>query len=223
MLELATPKIKKDLSLKINEIFYSIQGESNSSGYPTLFIRLTGCPLRCNYCDTSYAFSEGKMMSISDILAAGQIYKPSFITVTGGEPLAQRNCLELLKLLCDKYENVSLETSGAISTRDVDCRVRKIIDIKTPDSGEEKKNYLKNLNYLQDKDELKFVICSKSDFLWSVDFLKKFNIDLSQVTFSPSHEQINIKELAELMLEFNVKVKLQSQLHKIIWGNVPGK
>lgn len=224
MSESAIATTKESLKLRINEIFYSIQGETSSSGYPTVFIRLTGCPLRCQYCDTSYAFHGGHISTIAEILDEVAKFRPQHITVTGGEPLAQMNCLILLELLCDKYSDVSLETSGAIDIKNVDNRVRRIVDIKTPGSGEVTKNYLKNIDEINNNDEIKFVICSQEDFIWSVAFIKKYNlIGKAPILFSPSHSQVAIKDLAEWIITENINVRLQDQLHKSIWGNMPGK
>jgi len=213
-----------ELNLKINEIFYSLQGETSSTGYPTVFIRLTGCPLRCTYCDTSYAFSKGEMLSVIEILRKVGKYRPSYITVTGGEPLAQKNCLKLLNMLCDKYQDVSLETSGAMSIEKVDARVRKIIDIKTPGSGEANRNLISNLKLVKKTDEIKFVICNHADFIWASNFVEEHKlINTCDVIFSPSHNELQIKELAEWVLQANMKIRVQTQLHKIIWGDEPGK
>jgi 7-carboxy-7-deazaguanine synthase len=224
MSQLDTVKTKEELKLRISEIFYSIQGETKSSGYPTVFIRLTGCPLRCLYCDTSYAFTGGKMETIESILKQVKKYNAHHITVTGGEPLAQRNCLALLELLCDNYKDVSLETSGALDISEVDMRVRCVLDIKTPDSGEESKNYLANLDKIKTSDEIKFVICSKNDYNWAVSFVEKYELlTKAPVIFSPSHNTLDIRDLAEWIIETNINVRLQTQLHKIIWGDMPGK
>ncbi len=215
---------KKLLKLKINEIFYSIQGETTFAGLPTLFIRLTGCPLRCGYCDTAYAFHVGKMMAITDILAEVKKYKPQCITVSGGEPLAQQNVLYLLEQLCDNYTAVSLETSGALDVSPVDSRVVKILDIKTPGSQMASKNMLSNLDYLLPHDQIKFVICNEDDFKWSLDFLAKHNLSARpNILFSPSYHDMSLQKLAELIIASNAPVRLQAQLHKIIWGDIPGK
>ncbi|MBT4884754.1 MAG: 7-carboxy-7-deazaguanine synthase QueE [Legionellales bacterium] len=217
-------KNNTEINLKINEIFYSLQGETSSTGYPTVFIRLTGCPLRCTYCDTSYAFSKGEMLSVPEILNKVKKHNTSHITVTGGEPLAQKNCLKLLTLLCDQYQDVSLETSGAMPIGKVDPRVRKIIDIKTPDSGEMHRNLISNLALIKTTDEIKFVICSHTDFIWATNFVVKHDlINITDVIFSPSHNAIEIKDLAEWVLQSNMKIRVQMQLHKIIWGDEPGK
>lgn len=216
------PKLNK--TLRISEIFYSIQGESNSVGFPTLFIRLTGCPLRCLYCDTAYAFKGGVIKSIDEILTTVSSYDPLYITVTGGEPLAQPNCLYLLSLLCDQNYVVSLETSGALDISKVDQRVIKVLDLKTPGSGESSKNLYSNLQYLTSKDQIKFVICSQEDYQWAKEIIYKYSLlDLCQILFSPSYEQYSIKQLAENILADKLtKVRLQSQLHKYIWGDISG-
>ena len=209
--------------LKINEIFYSIQGESRFNGLPTVFIRLTGCPLRCQYCDTEYAFYEGKKMSIEEILAVVNNYKTQFITVTGGEPLAQKQCLSLLSCLCDQGFTVSLETSGAIDIADVDKRVVKIMDIKTPASGEVDKNRLENLAHLSDQDELKFVICNIEDYNWSKDFIKQHNLaGRFQILFSSSHQELSPTDLADWIIKDQLTVRMQLQMHKYLWGDKPG-
>jgi 7-carboxy-7-deazaguanine synthase len=215
---------KQLLQLKINEIFYSIQGETTLAGLPTVFIRLTGCPLRCGYCDTSYAFHTGNMMTIKSVLEQAATYKPQCITVSGGEPLAQQNVLYLLELLCDSYANVSLETSGALDIAPVDSRVIKILDIKTPGSQMSAKNMLSNLDYLLPHDQLKFVICNEHDFNWSLEFLAEHNLLKNpNILFSPSYHDMSLKKLADLIISANAPVRLQAQLHKIIWGDIPGK
>jgi len=210
--------------LRISEIFYSLQGESKSVGMPTVFIRLTGCPLRCQYCDTSYAFSGGEMTSIADIIAQVAQYKTRYITVTGGEPLAQPACLELLKQLADKDYIVSLETSGALDVSQVDPRIVKVMDLKTPASAEESRNLYTNLPYLEAKDQLKFVICNAEDYAWSKDKLDEYQLDKQcEVLFSPSMGEQDPTELAEWILRDQLPVRFQLQLHKILWGNSPGK
>jgi len=210
--------------LRISEIFYSLQGESKSVGMPTVFIRLTGCPLRCQYCDTSYAFSGGEMTSIADIIAQVAQYKTRYITVTGGEPLAQPACLELLKQLADKDYIVSLETSGALDVSQVDQRIVKVMDLKTPASAEESRNLYTNLPYLEAKDQLKFVICNVEDYAWSKDKLDEYQLDKQcEVLFSPSMGEQDPTELAEWILRDQLPVRFQLQLHKILWGNSPGK
>ena len=212
-------------TLKINEIFYSIQGETSFSGLPTVFIRLTGCPLRCGYCDTEYAFYEGEKISIADILRKTASYRTRFVTVTGGEPLAQKNCLNILHLLCDEGYQVSLETSGAIDLADVDSRVCKIVDIKTPGSGEEAKNRWDNLKHINTTDQIKFVICGRKDYDWARGKMNEHKLQdrCSEILFSPSHEQLDVTQLADWILEDQLPVRLQIQLHKYLWGNIAGK
>lgn len=205
------------LKLKLTEMFYSLQGETSSVGYPTVFIRLTGCPLRCQYCDTTYSFSGGNNFTIQDIINYIKNYNTRYITVTGGEPLAQKNCLNLLTVLCDLGYIVSLETGGSLDISNVDSRVRRIVDIKTPDSLESGKNYWENLDYLQPVDELKFVICSRSDYDWSKQVLADYDlINKVPIIFSPSFEQIDIKSLANWILEDRLNIRLQMQLHKLL-------
>lgn len=209
--------------LKITEIFYSLQGESASVGIPTVFIRLTGCPLRCGYCDTAYAFSGGEWMSVEHIIDEVKRYNTSYITVTGGEPLAQKTCLELLKLLCDLGYSVSLETSGALAVDEVDKRVVKVVDIKTPGSGEEARNRLENLPLLTPQDQVKFVICDKSDYEWSKQLITEQQLDhRCEILFSPAYGQMNPATLADWVLADQLKVRFQIQLHKYLWGNKPG-
>jgi len=212
-------------TLKVNEIFYSIQGETSYSGLPTVFIRLTGCPLRCGYCDTAYAFYEGDKISIAEILSNTAGYRTRFVTVTGGEPLAQKNCLDLLRLLCDEGYHVSLETSGAIDLADVDSRVCKIVDIKTPGSGEDAKNNWNNLQHLTPTDQVKFVICNSEDYEWAKLKLGEYRLHerCQEILFSPSHEQLGATQLAGWILQDQLSVRLQIQLHKYLWGNTPGK
>jgi 7-carboxy-7-deazaguanine synthase len=209
---------------RINEIFFSIQGESTKVGLPTVFIRLTGCPLRCSYCDTAYAFHDGEKMTVDAIIQNISQYRAKHVTVTGGEPLAQKSCHELLARLCDEGFLVSLETSGAIDVANVDDRVIKIMDIKTPGSSEETKNNFANLTHITPKDQIKFVISDRPDYEWSKQKINEFNLsDLCEVLLSPEHEAISPTDLAEWMLEDKLNVRLQVQLHKYLWGNVPGK
>jgi 7-carboxy-7-deazaguanine synthase len=211
-------------SLIINEIFYSIQGETSRSGLPTYFIRLTGCPLRCTYCDTGYAFNAGSKMSFEEILSKLNRNTTKYITITGGEPLSQKNVQSLMKELCDLNYSVSLETSNAITIEDVDSRVSIILDIKTPGSEESEKNLISNYSKLKKSDELKFVICNQKDFEWAVDYIKKNNLSsICPIVFSPSYNQMPLSELADLILKNSLNVRLQSQLHKTIWGEVNGK
>lgn len=209
--------------LRITEIFTSIQGESTTVGIPTVFIRLTGCPLRCQYCDTTYAFSGGKWMVLADIESKVADFDLKHVTVTGGEPLAQKTCLSLLSNLCDQNYAVSLETSGALDVSQVDPRVVKVMDIKTPSSGEAKKNKWKNVNYLREQDQVKFVICNQSDYVWAKNIIAEYRlIHRCEVLFSPSYDELEPKQLAEWILKDRLKVRFQLQLHKLLWGNEPG-
>ena len=215
---------KKEVELIINEIFYSIQGESSRIGLPTIFIRLTGCPLRCQYCDSEYAFYDGEKMRMSSILNKIKKYPTKYVTVTGGEPLAQQSCLKLLAKLCNFGYDVSLETSGAINVSNVDKRVKKIIDIKTPGSAEENKNKFENLKHLTTKDEIKFVICDQSDYVWAKkNIIEKNMANICEIIFSPAHESIKPKNLANWILKDQLNVRMQVQLHKYLWGDQPGK
>jgi 7-carboxy-7-deazaguanine synthase len=210
--------------LRLTEIFYSLQGESRTVGFPTVFVRLTGCPLRCQYCDTAYAFSGGELWEMTDIVKAVEEYHPRYVTVTGGEPLAQPGCLELLRKLCDQNYNVSLETSGALDVSQVDSRVVKVLDVKTPGSQEVSKNLLSNLTHLHPQDQIKFVICDRADYEWSKEFIEKHKlVDKAEILFSPSYTQIKNEDLAEWILADRLPVRFQIQLHKYIWGDVQGK
>jgi len=209
--------------LKITEIFYSIQGESSFVGLPTVFIRLTGCPLRCQYCDTAYAFKGGKKLEIKEILEKIKIYKTKYICVTGGEPLAQPACLDLLKILIQEGFIVSLETSGALPIDQVDPGVNIILDIKTPGSLEADKNYWPNLKILKKSDQIKFVICSREDYEFSKKILLDNNLfNFCEILFSPSYAEIKPEELAAWILEDQLLVRLQIQLHKFLWGDKTG-
>lgn len=213
-----------NLSLKINEIFFSIQGETTRSGLPTVFVRLTGCPLRCVYCDTEYAFHDGEKMTLDEIMQKISNYKTRQITVTGGEPLAQNNCRPLLNILCDAGYDVSLETSGALDIRNIDSRVARIVDLKTPASGEVDKNLYTNMQLLTANDQVKFVICDWKDYEWSKRKLNEYNLNKQcEVLFSSSHGEIQSSQLADWILEDQLPVRLQIQLHKYLWGDVPGK
>ncbi len=213
----------KSDDLRISEIFYSLQGESRSVGLPTVFIRLTGCPLRCQYCDTSYAFSGGEIQSIAHIIEQVSHYKTRYITVTGGEPLAQPGCQELLKQLADKGYSVSLETSGALDVSMVDARIVKVMDLKTPASDEEHRNLYTNLEYLDSQDQVKFVICNADDYAWSKEKLSEYQLDKQcEVLFSPAMDQQDSTDLAEWILRDQLPVRFQLQLHKILWGDMAG-
>ena len=210
--------------LRITEIFYSLQGEARSVGWPTVFIRLTGCPLRCGYCDTSYAFQGGAWYTLDEILQEVGRYHTRHVTVTGGEPLAQKPCLELLIRLCNAGYEVSLETSGALDISDVDPRVVKIMDLKTPGSGEAARNRYSNLQYLQSQDQIKFVLCDRKDYDWAVALLKQHALaDKCEVLFSPVHGQLEPRQLADWILADQLPVRFQLQLHKLLWGNEPGR
>jgi 7-carboxy-7-deazaguanine synthase len=210
--------------LKLTEIFYSLQGEADTSGIPTTFVRLTGCPLRCQYCDTAYAFHGGDWWEQPAILARVAELGARHVCVTGGEPLAQKNCLALLHELCVHGYRVSLETSGAMPLSDIDARVVLVVDVKTPGSGEEARNRYDELARLTSKDLVKFVICSRADYDWSVAKLRELGLDARcTVLFSPSHEELPARELADWVLQDRLPVRFQIQLHKYLWGNVPGK
>jgi len=212
-----------DERLRITEIFHSIQGESRPSGFPTVFVRLTGCPLRCGYCDTAYAFSGGDWRSFASILEDVKSYRAQYVCVTGGEPLAQPNCPGLLKQLCDEGYEVSLETSGALDIAGLDPRVTVVMDIKTPGSGEVDRNLLANLDMLKNSDQLKFVICSREDYEWSKSFCAQHDLGSKcSLLYSPSQGQLEPRELAEWILEDRLRVRFQVQLHKYLWGDAPG-
>jgi 7-carboxy-7-deazaguanine synthase len=210
--------------LRITEIFYSLQGETKTVGLPTVFVRLTGCPLRCQYCDTAYAFQGGNWRDMEEIIAEVKKYSAKHVTVTGGEPLAQKASYELLKRLCDEGFEVSLETSGAMCVEMVDVRVVKVVDIKTPDSRESERNLWSNLDHLLPHDQVKFVICSEADYVWSRDILRQHKInEHCEVLFSPSFNQLQPGQLADWVLRDQLPVRLQIQLHKVLWGDVPGR
>ncbi len=210
--------------LKITEIFRSLQGEGDAVGFPTVFVRLTGCPLRCQYCDTAYAFTGGDWWSLDAIVARVAELGARHVCVTGGEPLAQRNCLPLLSRLCDAGHEVSLETSSALPVHEVDPRVRRVVDVKTPASGESARNLLEQLQALGERDQIKFVICDRADYEWSRTLLAERGLPArAMVLFSPSHEQLPARELADWILEDRLPVRLQLQLHKLLWGNEAGR
>jgi 7-carboxy-7-deazaguanine synthase len=210
--------------LRITEIFLSLQGESTSMGYPTVFVRLTGCPLRCGYCDTEYAFQGGEWMTLEAILEQVGSYRVQHVTVTGGEPLAQKPCLPLLAGLCDAGYRVSLETSGALDIAAVDPRVSRVMDLKTPGSGEVERNRYVNLELLGSRDQLKFVICNRADYEWALEQLARHELAARcEVLFSPGYGQQDATELAEWILQDRLPVRFQLQLHKYLWGNEPGR
>ena len=213
----------KKMAIKIFEIFHSLQGETSRFGLPTVFVRLTGCPMRCTYCDTEYAFSGGGNMEIADILAKVAEFGTKFVTVTGGEPLAQRECLLLLQALCDKGYSVSLETGGAMDIASVDARVSVILDIKTPGSNEEKNMLWTNIDHVKASDEIKFVLCNRADYDWAK--AKMIQLKLTEkcpILFSPSFHELKAEELAGWVLADKLNVRMQIQLHKILWGEKQG-
>jgi 7-carboxy-7-deazaguanine synthase len=210
--------------LRINEIFHSLQGEADAVGFRTVFVRLTGCPLRCQYCDTEYAFHNGDWHDIDAVVATVQSFGAKHVCVTGGEPLAQPNCLTLLTRLCDAGFDVSLETSGAMDIAAVDARVARVVDVKTPGSREAARNRPQNFAVLTPRDQVKFVICSREDFDWSKAYLDEHGLSQRcQVLFSPSYTQVSPTALAEWILADRLDVRFQLQLHKVLWGDVPGK
>jgi 7-carboxy-7-deazaguanine synthase len=221
---------EKGVRLKITEIFYSLQGEADTAGFPTVFVRLTGCPLRCRFCDTEYAFHGGDWITLDGVLekvrdllgAAGQ--SPQYVCVTGGEPLAQKNCLPLLTALCDAGYRVSIETSGAMPIAAVDPRVIRVVDVKTPGSAEERRNRYADLEALRRDEQIKFVICDRADYEWSCAKLAELRLpEICTVLFSPSAGQLEPRQLADWILADRLPVRFQMQLHKVLWGNVPGK
>lgn len=209
--------------LRITEIFHSLQGESRSVGLPTVFVRLTGCPLRCHYCDTAYAFSGGTAMDVDEVLAEVAGHACRRVCVTGGEPLAQKHCRALLTALCDAGYRVSLETSGALDIQGIDARVSVVMDLKTPSSGEQARNRMENLALLRAGDQLKFVIGDREDYEWARDILSGATLDDGcERLFSPCHGQLDPRQLAEWILRDRLEVRFQLQLHKYLWGDVPG-
>ncbi len=211
-------------SLRVSEIFFSLQGETSRIGLPTVFIRLTGCPLRCGYCDTAYAFNGGETLSIAGILGQVASYKTKYVTVTGGEPMAQKHCLSLLGALCDAGYSVSVETSGALDLSGVDSRVSKIMDIKTPGSGEVDSNLWSNLSVLTPHDEIKFVLCDEGDYRWAREVMLSRDLQrICPVLLSPVHGNLDPTLLANWILRDQLPVRMQVQLHKLLWGEGPGR
>lgn len=219
-----TPVATMQDTLRITEIFHSLQGETRTAGLPTVFVRLTGCPLRCQYCDTAYAFSGGEPLTLDAIMARVAAYQPRYVCVTGGEPLAQPGCIALLQRLCDAGYEVSLETSGALDVSAVDRRVSKVLDLKTPGSAEVQRNRYENLDWLTPNDQVKFVICSRDDYDWAVSKMIQYRLAsrAGEVLFSPSYQQVDGRALADWMVADNLPARLQLQLHKILWNDQPG-
>ena len=210
--------------LRITEIFHSLQGETSRVGLPTVFVRLTGCPLRCGYCDTAYAFHGGESLTIDAVLSEVARHGTRYVTVTGGEPLAQKSCLALLAALADRGYSVSLETSGALDVSQVDARVSRIVDIKTPGSGEADRNRWENLAHLNARDEIKFVLCGEADYAWAKEVLEARRLDrICPVLFSPSYRDLPPASLAAWILRDRLRVRMQLQLHKVLWGEEPGR
>lgn len=210
--------------LRITEIFHSLQGETKTVGLPTVFVRLTGCPLRCGYCDTAYAFHGGQWHTLDNIMDEVKQYQAQYVTVTGGEPLAQPDCLLLLKRLCDAGYYVSLETGGALDISQVDTRVMRVLDLKTPGSGESSKNLLSNLEHLLPHDQIKFVICDRADYDWAKQMLVEHQLSSRcEILFSPSWQEMPAGDLADWILMDQLKVRMQVQLHKYLWGDVRGR
>lgn len=220
----AAPMPGREVRLRITEVFLSLQGESSRVGLPTVFVRLTGCPLRCQYCDTAYAFQGGSLRVLDELLIEVGAFGVRHVCVTGGEPLAQKSCLPLLTALCDQGYSVSLETSGAIDIAPVDPRVSRIVDIKTPGSGEAGRNLASNLDLLNLRDEIKFVICDRADYEWAREQIRAEQLAARcTVLLSPSHEQLAAAELAQWVIDDRLPVRFQMQLHKTLWGAVAGR
>jgi 7-carboxy-7-deazaguanine synthase len=211
--------------LRITEIFHSLQGETSTVGLPTVFVRLTGCPLRCQYCDTAYAFSGGELQEITSVLEQVAAFGTRYVTVTGGEPLAQPGCIVLLRELCDLGYETSLETSGALDIAQVDPRVVRVVDLKTPGSGEEARNRWQNIDLMTRRDQVKFVICDANDYAWARDQVRQHDLParVGEVLFSPSYTQLPAVQLAEWILRDRLPVRMQIQLHKVLWGDEPGR
>jgi 7-carboxy-7-deazaguanine synthase len=224
MAAIARDAIPASERLRITEVFHSLQGEADTVGLPTVFVRLTGCPLRCRYCDTEYAFYGGEWWSIEAVLARVESFATRYVCVTGGEPLAQPNVQRLLTRLCERDLRVSLETSGALDARGVDARVVRVLDVKTPGSGEAGRNFLPNLEHLRPHDQVKFVLTSRADYEWSRDFLREHGLAArAQLLFSPSFGELEPASLAEWILADRLPVRFQLQLHKLLWGGEPGR
>ena len=212
-------------ALRITEIFLSLQGEANTVGKPTVFVRLTGCPLRCHYCDSAYAFSGGELIEEADILNTVKGFGVQHVTVTGGEPLAQPGALSLMVALADAGLSVSIETSGALSVAEVDPRVVKVLDLKTPGSGEVQRNLWENMRHLNAHDQIKFVVCDRADYDWARMRCDEHNLyaQVADVLFSPSHHQLASRDLADWIVADRLPVRMQVQLHKLLWGDIPGR
>jgi 7-carboxy-7-deazaguanine synthase len=222
--ESVASRVEQSQRLRISEIFFSIQGEADAVGWPTVFVRLTGCPLRCTWCDTAYAFEGGGWRSFDEILAEAGRYEARHVCVTGGEPLAQKRCLDLLTRLCDAGYEVSLETSGALDISAVDPRVRRVMDLKAPGSGESARNMMGNLDHLGARDQVKFVLADRADYDWAVGILRAHDLAArSMVLFSPVYGSLEPRVLAEWILQDRLPVRLQIQLHKVLWGEMAGK
>ena len=222
--DLAVPRVRETFPLRVTEIFHSLQGEGVTAGERTVFIRLAGCPLRCTYCDTEYAFKGGEWVSLEDVMERVASFDASYVCVTGGEPLAQRGCQGLLEALCDSGYRVSLETSGALDISAVDPRVVKVMDIKTPGSGELDRNLYANIEHLNEVDQVKFVICGEDDYRWAVQQVARQWLDRRcQVLFSPAAGQLAATDLADWILRDRLTVRLQLQIHKILWGDERGR
>ena len=212
-------------TLRITEVFYSLQGETRTAGLPTVFVRLTGCPLRCQYCDSAYAFTGGTVRTLDSILEQVAAFKPRYVCVTGGEPLAQPNAIPLMKRLCDAGFDVSVETSGSLDIAAVDPRVSRVVDLKTPGSEEVHRNRYENIELLKPNDQVKFVLCSREDYDWAVSKLIQYGLErrVDEVLFSASHHQLSSTDLANWIVADNLPVRLQMQLHKILWNDEPGR